>query len=75
MKNVGYPPYWHARQYGLLAANPFGQKIFSKGAEELNFMLQKGESTTFRHRLFIHSGATTPQMVEAEFMKFANGTF
>ena len=29
--NPGYPTYWHARGYGLFAANPFGQKkIFSK---------------------------------------------
>ena len=35
--NVGYPTYWHARGYGLFAANPLGQKVFSDGKEELNF--------------------------------------
>ena len=29
--NIGYPTYWHARGYGLFAANPLGQKIFSNG--------------------------------------------
>ena len=33
--NVGYPTYWHARGYGLFAANPLGQKIFSNGKEKL----------------------------------------
>ena len=55
--NPGYPTYWHARGYGLFAANPLGQKIFSKGADSLHFTLKKGESATFRYRIVIASGA------------------
>jgi len=55
-KNIGYPTYWHARGYGLFAANPLGQKVFSNGKEELNFKLQKGKSVTFRYRIVINSG-------------------
>jgi hypothetical protein len=51
--NVGYPTYWHARDYGLFAANPLGQKIFSKGKNELNFSLKKWESVTFKYRLVV----------------------
>lgn len=51
--NPGYPTYWHARGYGLFAANPLGQKIFSKGAETLDFRLDKGHSVTFRYRIVI----------------------
>ena len=54
--NVGYPTYWHARGYGLFAANPLGQKIFSNGKEELNFKLAKGKSVIFRYRIVINSG-------------------
>lgn len=54
--NVGYPTYWHARDYGLFSANPLGQKIFSNGKETLNFTLDKGKSVTFRYRIVIHSG-------------------
>jgi hypothetical protein len=54
--NVGFPTYWHARGYGLFAANPLGQKIFSNGTEELNFKLAKGKSVTFRYRIVITSG-------------------
>jgi len=55
-KNPGHPTYWHARGYGLFAANPLGQKIFSNGAEQLDFKLQKGKSVTFRYRIVIASG-------------------
>ena len=30
-KNPGYPTYWHARGYGLFAANPLGQKDSATG--------------------------------------------
>lgn len=54
--NPGYPTYWHARGYGLFAANPLGQKIFSKGAQTLNFHLSKGESAAFHYRIVIAAG-------------------
>lgn len=55
-ENVGYPTYWHARGYGLFAANTLGQKALSKGKNELNFKLAPGQSTTFRYRIAIFSG-------------------
>ncbi len=54
--NPGYPTYWHARGYGLFAANPLGQKIFSQGSENLNFQLSKGQSVTFRYRIVLAAG-------------------
>ncbi|MGB3777615.1 MAG: PmoA family protein [Tunicatimonas sp.] len=54
--NVGFPTYWHARGYGLFAANPLGQKALSDGREELNYQLQDGESVTFRYRVVLHAG-------------------
>ncbi len=55
-RNVGYPTYWHARGYGLFAANPLGQKVFSNGKETLNLALKPGQSITFRYRVVIASG-------------------
>lgn len=55
-QNPGYPTYWHARGYGLFAANPLGQKVFSNGKESLNLTLQKNQSVTFRYRVVIASG-------------------
>ncbi len=55
-ENPGYPTYWHARNYGLFAANPLGQKVFSEGKQTLNFKLAKGQSTAFRYRVVIAAG-------------------
>ncbi len=54
--NPGYPTYWHARGYGLFAANPLGQKIFSNDKEVFNFQLEPNESTTFKFQVLIHEG-------------------
>lgn len=56
-KNVGYPTYWHARGYGLFAANPLGQAIFSDGKETLDFKLQQSESVVFKYRVLVHNGS------------------
>jgi len=61
--NVGYPTYWHARDYGLFAANPLGHKIFSKGKNELNFSLKKGESVTFNYRLVVAAENLTDEQI------------
>lgn len=63
-QNVGYPTYWHARGYGLFAANPLGQKIFTNGKQEMNFSLEKGESVTFRYRIAIVSGEVQAKDIE-----------
>jgi hypothetical protein len=55
-QNPGYPTYWHARNYGLFAANPLGQKVFSNGKTILNFKLPKGQSVIFRYKILIASG-------------------
>ncbi len=54
-ENTGYPTYWHARGYGLFAANPLGRKVFSNGRETLNYTLKAGESVTFRYRISVAS--------------------
>ena len=71
-KNTGFPTYWHARGYGLFAANPLGQEVFSNGKEKLNFTLEPKQSVTFRYRLLILSGPTTPDQVEAQYRRFVN---
>ena len=55
-KNTGYPTNWHARGYGLFAANPLGEKVFTNGQHELNLSLKPGESVTFKYRVVISSG-------------------
>jgi hypothetical protein len=69
--NPGYPTYWHARGYGLFAANPLGQKALSNGKDELNFALEAGKSVTFHHRVLILSELATAERVEAAYKEFA----
>jgi hypothetical protein len=69
-KNVGFPTYWHARGYGLFAANPLGTKVFSNGKEELNFRLAPGQATTFRYRVLILSRTATPDQIETYYRDF-----
>ena len=68
--NVGYPTYWHARGYGLFAANPLGQKIFSKGREELNFELKPHESVTFTYRIGIFNGKPAKETLDKKYQNF-----
>lgn len=56
-ENISYPTYWHARGYGLFAANPLGAKDFTKEKEELNFTLPPAKSLTFKYRILVNSGS------------------
>jgi hypothetical protein len=69
--NPGYPTYWHARGYGLFAANPLGQKALSNGKDELNLALEPGKSVTFRHRILILSEPAGAERVEVASKEFA----
>ncbi len=51
--NPGYPTYWHARGYGLFAANPLGRSIFDPKQPAFNFTLEKGQTATFRYRVLL----------------------
>ena len=70
-ENPGYPTYWHARDYGLFAANPLGQHVFSNGKETLGFALDPKESATFRYRILIVDGGLTPERADREQKAFA----
>jgi hypothetical protein len=69
--NPGFPTYWHARGYGLFAANPLGQKALSNGKETLNFALEAKQAATFRYRVLILSEAATADVVEKAYKEFA----
>jgi hypothetical protein len=68
--NVGFPTYWHARGYGLFAANPLGQAELSGNKERLNYSLKPNQSTTFKYRLLILDQPTTPEQMEAQYQKW-----
>ena len=68
--NPGSPTHWHARGYGLFAANPLGQKIFTNGKQELNFSIAPNQFVTFRYRILISSKLLTPEQTESAYQDF-----
>lgn len=56
--NPRHPTWWHVRDYGLFAANPFGRHDFEglpdKHAGDLK--IPAGQSVTFRYRVVLHPG-------------------
>jgi hypothetical protein len=70
-KNPGYPTYWHARGYGLFAANPLGRSIFDPKQPAFNFTLEKGQSATFRYRVLFISHEATADSLNREADQFA----
>ena len=54
--NPGHPTYWHARDYGLFALNPFGQHAFDPKMPERIQKLNAGQKLTFRWKVVIHPG-------------------
>ena len=70
--NLRHPTTWHARDYGLLAANPFGLHHFQKadkGAGEYSVPVEK--SVNFHYRTLFHVGVLSPDQIEKQFQSFA----
>jgi hypothetical protein len=71
-KNPRHPTWWHVRDYGLFAANPFGQHDFEKkpaGTGDLT--IEPNKSVTFRYRIYVHEGNHEQGKVEERFQQYA----
>jgi hypothetical protein len=55
-QNLNYPTYWHARDYGLVSANPLARNTFDPNLEERHIKLAAGQKQVFRWRVVIHPG-------------------
>ncbi len=56
--NPRHPTWWHVRDYGLFAANPFGQHDFESMSDQRagDLKIPAGQSVTFRYRVVLHEG-------------------
>jgi hypothetical protein len=55
--NPRHPTWWHVRNYGLFAANPFGVHYFEgKPAGTGDYKIPSGESRTWKYRIYFHRG-------------------
>lgn len=67
------PSWFHSRDYGLIVANPFGQKAFTKTADPSSVPVKKGESFTLHFAAFIYSSSTNePPDLKSVHQTFTN---
>jgi hypothetical protein len=69
--NPRHPTYWHARDYGLFALNPFGQQAFDKNQPESHWVLEEGKSLRFRWRVVVHPGDAESAKVADLYKEYA----
>ena len=74
--STNYPTFWHARGYGLFAANPLGQFAFEKtrqveNPQHFNLTLEKGQSALFKFRMIIYDGARSKEQMQERFAAYA----
>jgi hypothetical protein len=71
-KSFHHPTYWHARGYGLLAANPFGLSFFlADPHQDGSYTVPAGQSVAFRYRVLIHDGNYQQARVAEEYNQYA----
>lgn len=66
---LNFPPFWHARDYGLFAANPFGRRSFDVAAPERITRLGVGESVRLRFRLAVYDGQVSKTRLDQEYAR------
>jgi sugar phosphate isomerase/epimerase len=72
--NPRHPTWWHVRDYGLFAVNPFGIHDFEKKpAGAGDFVIPAGESATFKYRFYFHKGDEKQAKVAEHFRDYAGG--
>lgn len=78
-QNLRHPTWWMARDYGLLAANPFGQHEFESTKEKPlppglgNYTIPAGGSLTLRYRFHFHEGDPAAAKIAGHFAAYAAG--
>lgn len=64
--NYGYPTYWHARDYGLLAANPFGGATFTNDQKnDSSRTVGYRKSILLRYVTLIHDGKLDSKTIDS----------
>lgn len=73
-ENPRHPTWWHVRDYGLFAANPFGIHDFEKKPEGAGkLVVPAGRSVTFRYRFYLHEGNEREAQVAARYQEYILG--
>jgi hypothetical protein len=73
-QNLRHPTWWHARDYGLFAANPIGWHDFEAKQTKVgagNYVIPAGGSLTLRYRIYIHSGNEKDAKLAQHYAEYA----
>ena len=72
-KSFRHPTTWHARAYGLFAANPFGLREFTHDPnKDGSWTIPEGKSLTFRYRVVIHDGKWEASQIADAYRQYAS---
>lgn len=70
--NSRHPTHWNARNYGLIAANPFGLAEFLHNTSlEGGRTWQRNDSLMFRYRMILHSNKPATRDLKLQYSAFA----
>ncbi len=71
-RNPHHPTWWHVRDYGLFAANPFGQHDFESLPDKTagDLKVPAGQSVTFRYRFYLHEGDEIQAKVAERYQEY-----
>ena len=71
--NPRHPTHWHVRNYGLMTANPFGLRDYTRDpAQRGDLLLQNSARLTFRYRVLIHRGSAQDADLHARYQDLAH---
>ena len=70
-QNPRYPTWWHVRDYGLFAANPFGIHDFEKKPAGIgDLKIPAGGNLAFKYRFYLHAGDTEQARVAERYQEW-----
>lgn len=76
-QNLRHPTWWMARDYGLFAANPFGQRDFEVAAKHPpgkgDHTISAGGRLTLRYRFYFHYGDEQTARIAERYADYAAG--
>jgi hypothetical protein len=71
-KSFRHPTTWHARAYGLFAANPFGIREFTRDSnKDGSWTIPEGTSLIFRYRVLISEGGLSADQIHEAYRRYA----
>ncbi|MEO0474955.1 MAG: PmoA family protein [Planctomycetota bacterium] len=75
--NLRHPTWWHARDYGLVAANPFGISDFERGKHKRgagNHAVKQGEALSLRYYFVFFAGTAEEADIAGKYEQWVKKT-